>query len=111
MSSVKLRRVFLILLLSSLLACIVSLASAQSVVRGRVLKQTSYGPFPAAKVEITCRGTDGRISRTYTDSEGWYYFYDVRPGRYTVAVQGSTPPKQETINVPVNVPVPTMTIH
>jgi hypothetical protein len=105
MNFFKLRSVFPILSLACLIACIVGLASAQSVVRGRVRQQTRFGLFPAAKVEITCQGTDGRIFRTYTDSEGWYYFYDVSPGTYTVAVPGST---QQTINVSLNVPVPTM---
>ena len=101
MNFIKLRSVFLILSLSCLIACIVGLASAQSVVSGRVLQHTRFGKLPAAKVEITCQGTDGRIFRTYTDSEGWYYFYNLQPGRYTVVVPGST---QQTINVPLDVP-------
>jgi hypothetical protein len=108
MRSIKLRRMFLILSLSCLIACTVGLASAQSVVRGRVLRQTRFGLFPAAKIQITCRGIGGGIFTTYTDSEGWYYFYDVRPGRYIVAVPGFA---QQTINVPLNVPVPTMTVR
>ena len=111
MNLLTFRRLFLILSLTCLILYVMSSVSAGSVVRGKVLKQTSFGLFPAAKVKITCQGAGSGLSTTYTDSEGWYYFYNLLPGKYTVAVQGTTPLIQEAITVPLNVPVPTMVIH
>ena len=43
---------------------------------------------PAAYVPVTLVRPGWKMT-AYTDPEGWYYFYNVAPGPYTVAIQNT----------------------
>jgi hypothetical protein len=85
-------------------------ALAQTV-RGRVMRRTPYGSTPAVTVPVELIRA-GRTSTIYTDRQGLYYFYNVTPGSYRIAVKGTNPRLQVQINVTRSpyTNVPTITI-
>jgi hypothetical protein len=60
-------------------------ALAQTV-KGRVVRQAQNRLLPAIYVPVALV-RPGWEKTVYTDPEGWYYFYHVAPGSYTVAIQ------------------------
>jgi len=76
-------------------------------IRGRLMKVTRHGMSPAVYIPVVLEGTSPTMT-AYTDPEGWYYFYNVGPGSYTVTIQTSQNVRRSSVYVGtganVNVP-------
>lgn len=74
-----------------LAALVIVLASAvaaeASTVRGKLERQTPYGPYPAQGIPVTVNHPDlGRSGTAYSGPDGMYYLYNIPPGSYTLEV-------------------------
>ncbi len=78
---------FYLLLLFVVAFLIVAVSADAQTVRGRLDREGSSGPYPAAYVKVTLYAPDiGRSSPVYTGSDGMYYFYNVPPGDYILEI-------------------------
>ena len=70
-------------------------------VRGRVDTQNRYNgyyqPLPKAEVALVYPPSGQAVAVTYTGMDGFYYFYNIRPGNYYLVVNRS-------LRVPVSIP-------
>lgn len=66
---------------------VTSTASAQTV-RGRIDRMMPNGPqYPAGYVAVTLFSTQmGRSAAAYTTPDGFYFLYNVPPGKYILEV-------------------------
>jgi hypothetical protein len=88
------------------LACVPSVATAQSTISG-VVKDTSGAVLPGVIVEATSEALIERSRTSVTNDTGRYTIVDVRPGLYTLTftLPGFSTVKQQ-MTVPSNVSVP-----
>lgn len=79
-------------------------ASAQTI-RGRLMRATPYGPYPAAYVAVTVYAPHmGRSAPAYSSPEGFYFLYNVPPGQYVLEVWTSNIPVTANLFVAHNRP-------
>ena len=93
-TNLGLRQMGLCLVIIILLA---GTALAQTV-RGSVMRKTQNRLFPAVYVPVVLVKPGWKMT-AYTDPEGWYYFYNVAPGSYTVAIQNTQNSPQASVTV------------
>jgi hypothetical protein len=73
---------------------------AASVVRGRLLRATPQGNYPAQQIRVTLNSQQyGRSNPTFSGSDGMYYLYNIPPGPYAVEVWVSNQPLTTHIQV------------
>ena len=93
MSSARWGRFALVLMVLGLL--LQSDALAASTVRGKLVRRTPYGTYPASGISVSVYALNsnmGRSRRSYTDASGFYYLYNIPPGRYKLEVWVANPP-------------------
>ena len=87
-------------LLLALLATTLSTALAAQTVRGRLWRSTPNGLNPASALAVTLYSPQrGRSSPAYSTSEGYYYLYNVPPGRYILEIWTGRAPTTTEIMV------------
>lgn len=66
--------------------CVFTVAAAEAgTVRGRLVRRTPRGEFPAQGIPVTVFRSDlGRSGTAYTGPDGMYYLYNVPPGNYAL---------------------------
>ena len=62
---------------------------AASTVRGRLYREAGGRPYPAAGVNVRLRGAEGAARTASSSSDGFFYFYNVASGSYTLDVMGT----------------------
>lgn len=84
-----------------LAALLFSTAVFATEVRGRVDTQNPYTgyyqPLPRAEVALVNPNNGQPVAVTYTGMDGFYYFYGIHPGYYTLVINRS-------LNIPVTIP-------
>jgi hypothetical protein len=73
-----------------------------ATVRGRLVRRSGQGVFPAQGIPVTVFRSDlGRSGRSYSAQDGMYYLTNIPPGTYTleVWVYPNRPPLNFTIQV------------
>jgi len=61
---------------------------AASTVRGRLYRQTNGRTYPAQGVNVRLQDTQGSTRTASSSSDGFFYFYNVSSGSYTLEVLG-----------------------
>ena len=95
-------REFLLMGLCLIMVVLLSGTALAQTVRGRVMRQTQNGLFPAVYVPVALV-KPGWTMTAYTDPEGWYYFYNVTPGSYTVVIQNTQNGQRAPVSVVTDV--------
>jgi hypothetical protein len=62
---------------------------AASTVRGRLYRETNGRTYPAQGVTVRLRDGQGSVLSASSSSDGFFYFYNVASGFYTLEVRGS----------------------
>ena len=62
---------------------------AASTVRGRLYREANGRTYPAQGVTVRLRDGHGSIRSASSSSDGFFYFYNVASGFYTLEVLGS----------------------
>src|SRR4051812_25852651 len=63
--------------------------SAASTVRGRIVRRSASGQYPAVGITISVNSNNPKVGRSafvYTGSDGMYYLSNVPPGDYQLEV-------------------------
>lgn len=64
-----------------------SLELRAETVRGKIVRETDNGEYPAAYAAVTLNSEQtGRSARTYSTLEGVFFLYNVPPGEYDLEV-------------------------
>lgn len=75
-------------------------------VRGRLLRWTPYGSYPASYVAVTLFSPRmGRSAPAYSTPEGFYFLYNVPPGQYVLEVWAYQVPSTNHVVVSPNQPL------
>ena len=62
---------------------------AASTVRGRLVREANGRTYPAAGVSVRLRDAQGAMRTSSSSSDGFFYFYNVSTGAYTLDVLGA----------------------
>ena len=83
------------------IAPVISSAEMASTVRGRLVRRTPRGEFPAQGIPVSLNRNGGRSGYAYSGPDGMYYLYNIPPGSYSleVWVYPNRPPLVFSINV------------
>lgn len=69
-----------------LVFALAGLAEAGTI-RGRLVRQTPQGQYPAQGIQVTVYRSDlGQSSPSYSGTDGMYYLYNIPPGTYTLQI-------------------------
>ena len=82
------KRSSLLVALTILLLLTVDLLAA-STVRGRLYREANGRTYPAQGVNVRLRDGNGSVRSASSSSDGFFYFYNVASGFYTLEVRGS----------------------
>jgi len=76
----------------SILAMGTSLFAADTDIRGKIAKYDAYYKKyePLSSMKVILLQNEKKISSTYTNNKGIYYFYRLVPGSYTLSFKGKT---------------------
>src|SRR5262245_18670568 len=93
-------------LLALCAALFISLGAEAQTVRGKIMRATPAGPYPAAYVSVTLYSVSmGRSMPAYTTPEGFYYLYNVPPGPYLLEIWTSQRPVTSNVVIAPNRPL------
>jgi hypothetical protein len=62
---------------------------AASTVRGRLFREANGRTYPAQGVNVRLRDANGSIRSASSSSDGFFYFYNVASGSYSLEVLGA----------------------
>ncbi len=62
---------------------------AASTVRGRLYREANGRTYPAQGVSVQLRDANGSTRSASSSSDGFFYFYNVASGAYSLEVLGS----------------------
>jgi len=98
------KRINIVLLISSLLIFIGTASAQGATVRGRLDRKDGNGRlYPATYVSVTLNSrSTGRSSPAYTGADGMYYLYNVPPGDYQLEVWAYPGRRPLTFNIRVH---------
>src|SRR5262245_24746381 len=73
--------------LIAVFVCSFVISAEAATVRGRLVRRTPQGFYPAQGVPVTVFSREkGRSGASYSGPDGMYYLYNIPPGPYTLEV-------------------------